>query len=75
VGVKQTRTRQEVERGGGPTRHPCVAVVACGSFVRRNQMTIEELRRHSPELALATPRRKPVEEPSTLTLRLRLADG
>jgi hypothetical protein len=51
------------------------ADVSLDELCEQTRMTIEELRRHSPELALATPRRKPVEEPSTLTLRLRLADG
>jgi len=39
----------------------------------QTRQTIEELRRRSPELALATPRRQPVEQPSQLIARLREA--
>jgi hypothetical protein len=39
----------------------------------QTRQTIEELRRRSPELALATPHRQPVEQPSQLIARLREA--
>ncbi len=39
----------------------------------QTRQTIEELRRSSPKLALATPHRQPVEQPSRLVVRLREA--
>lgn len=68
-----TEAGREVAAAASEREPEPYADVSVDELSAQTRQAIEELRRHSPELALAKPHRQPVEQPSQLAARVRRA--